>query len=81
MANAAPATVTITSTTGPGQTVTSLKYTDVNDIEVDFLRNVVWLTRAGAGGKLSFDYSALGASITWSVAGGAGGGATTVVLS
>ena len=33
MANAAPATVTITGSTGPGQAVTTLKFTDVVDVE------------------------------------------------
>ena len=81
MANAAPATVTITGSTGPGQAVTSQKFTDVNEIRVDFLRNLLQVTRAGAGGSIYYDYSALGASITWTVTGGAGGGPSVVLFS
>lgn len=69
MANAAPATVTVTGTIGPGQSVTSLKFTDVVDLEVDFLRNVLKVTRAGAAGIQYFDYSAIG-TITWTASGG-----------
>jgi hypothetical protein len=76
MANAAPATVTITSTTGPGQALTAAKYTDVNNLELDFLHNVVRITRAGAGGLIITDYSAIG-TITATVS----GGVTSVTLS
>ncbi len=69
MANTAPATVTITGSTGPGQAVTSLKFTDVNGMEVDFLRNWITFTRAGAQQKQYFDFSAL-ATITWTISGG-----------
>lgn len=69
MANTAPATLTVTGTTGPGSTVTSLKFTDVVDVEVDFLRNVLKVTRAGAGGISYYDYSAL-ATITWTISNG-----------
>jgi hypothetical protein len=69
MANSAPATVTITETTGPGQSVSALKLTDVNAIEVDFSRNVVKVTRSGAGGIQYYDYSAL-ATFTWSISAG-----------
>ena len=69
MANVAPATVTITGSTGPGQAVTSLKFTDVAGMEVDFARNWITFTRAGSGGKQYFDYSAL-ATITWTISGG-----------
>lgn len=69
MANSAPATVTVTGSTGPGQAVTSLKFTDVTDLEVDFLRNVLKITRAGAGGISYFDYSAL-STVTWTISGG-----------
>jgi hypothetical protein len=81
MANAAPATVTITGSTGPGQAVTTLKFTDVNEIRVDFLRNLLAITRAGAGGITYYDYSALGTSITWTVTGGAGGGPSVILFS
>ena len=80
MANIAPATITITGSTGPGQAVTTQKFTDVNGFEVDFLRNWIKITRAGAGGIIYYDYSALGASISWTVTGGAGGGPTVITL-
>jgi len=70
MANTAPATFTITGSTGPGQAVTTQKFTDVVDVEVDFLRNVVKITRAGSGGIIYYDYSAV-ATITWTVTAGA----------
>ncbi len=70
MANSPPATVTITETTGPGLSVTALKQTDINDIEFDFVRNVIKITRAGAGGIQYFDYSAL-ATLTWTISSGA----------
>lgn len=59
MANAAPGKLTITSTTGPGITNTAQVFTDVNDLEFDFLHNVVKVTRSGAGGILYYDLSAL----------------------
>ena len=76
MANVSPATVTITGTTGPGSTVTSLKFTDVVAIEYDFVKNVVKVTRAGAGGISYYDYSAL-TTITQVIA----SGLTTIVMS
>ncbi len=69
MANSAPATVTITETTGPGLTVTALKQTDIVDIEIDFVRNVIKLTRAGAGGIQYYDYSAM-ATLTCTISAG-----------
>lgn len=76
MANSAPATVTITETTGPGLSVTALKQTDIVDIEVDFLRNVIKITRAGAGGIQYYDYSVL-ATLTWTIS----AGVTTITAS
>lgn len=69
MANSAPAAVTITGSTGPGQAVTSLKFADVVDVEVDFNRNVLKITRAGSGGITYYDYSAL-ATVTWTISNG-----------
>lgn len=69
MANVAPATVTITGSTGPGQAVTALKFTDVVGMEVDFGRNWITFTRAGSAVKQYYDYSAL-ATITWTISGG-----------
>jgi len=76
MANAAPATVTITSTTGPGQAVTALKYTDVNDIEFDFFHNIIKIIRTGGGGTQIYDYSAMN-TVTWTIS----GGITTITIS
>lgn len=76
MANAAPATVTITSTTGPGQAVTSQKFTDVNDIEFDFLHNIIKLTRTGSGSTIIYDYSAM-ATVTFTIS----SGVSTLVIS
>lgn len=76
MANAAPGTVTVTGSTGPGQAVTSQKFTDVTKIEADLGANVLKITRAGAGGIIYYDYSALG-TVTWTIS----GGVTTAVFS
>lgn len=76
MANSAPGTVTVTGSTGPGQAVTSLKFTDVTKIEADLGANVLKITRAGAGGISYYDYSALG-TVTWTIS----GGVTTAVFS
>lgn len=70
MANVAPAKVTITSTTGPGQTVTAQVFTDVVDVEVDFVKNTLAITRSGAGSTIYYDYSAI-ATVTWTIASGA----------
>lgn len=59
MPNSAPGKITITSTTGPGQAVTAQVFSDVNSIDFDFNRNVVKVTRQGAGGILYFDFSAI----------------------
>jgi len=69
MANVPPATVTITSTTGPGESVSSLKFTDVTDIEVNFIANTIKITRAGAGGISYYDYSAM-ATLSWTISAG-----------
>lgn len=76
MANSAPATVTVTSTTGPGQSVTSQKWTDVVDLEFDFVKNTIAVTRTGAGGIIYYDYSAM-ATLTWTIS----SGLTTIVVS
>jgi hypothetical protein len=76
MANSAPATVTVTSTTGPGQAVASQKFTDVTKIEADFGANVLKVVRQGAGGTQTYDYSAL-ATLTWTIS----AGVTTIVAS
>lgn len=69
MSNVAPMTVTLSYPTGPGQTTSSLKFTDVNAIEFDSVKNTVKLTRAGAGGISYYDYSA-GTTITATITSG-----------
>ena len=69
MANVSPATVTVTSTTGPGQSVTSQKFTDVVKIEVDFRANTLKLTRDSANGIIYYDYSAM-ATLSWTITSG-----------
>lgn len=69
MANVAPATVTITGTTGPGQAVTAQKFTDVTNVEADFNRNVLKITRSGSNSTVYYDYSAL-ATVTWTISAG-----------
>lgn len=76
MANTSPARVTITSTTGPGIAVTAQVFTDVVDFEVDFLKQTIKITLAGAGGIKYFDYSAL-ATLTWTIT----AGSTAIVAS
>ena len=74
--NVAPATVQITSTIGPGQAVSAVKFADVNDLEFDFFHNLVKITRQGSGGTPIFDYSAMN-TVTISIF----NGITTVVIS
>ena len=69
MANSAPAKITVTSTTGPGQAVTSQVFTDVVDFEVDFVKNTMKVTRSGSGGSIYYDYSAM-ATLTWTITAG-----------
>lgn len=76
MANSAPAVVTITSTTGPGQSVSSLKFTDVVDLELDFEHNIVKIRRSGSGSTQIYDYSAI-ATMTVTIS----AGVTTIVIS
>ncbi len=69
MANFPPATVTVTSTIGPGQAVTSQKFTDVTKFEVDFGANVMRVTRQGSGSVQIYDYSAM-ATLSWTITSG-----------
>lgn len=59
MANAAPAKTVVTSTVGPGVAVTSQTFSDVVAVEYDFVKNTMKVTRAGAGGIIYYDYSAI----------------------
>lgn len=76
MSNTSPASVTVTSTTGPGVALTSKVFTDVVKFECDFVKNTIALTRMAANGTLYVDYSAM-ATLTWTIS----GGLTTVVVS
>jgi hypothetical protein len=76
MANSAPATVTITSTTGPGITNTAKVFSDVVNFEVDFAKNTIKITHANGLTITYYDYSAL-ATLTWTIT----AGATAIVAS
>lgn len=76
MANVAPAKVTITSTTGPGQAATAQVFTDVTDLEIDFAKNTIKITRLGSDSSVYYDYSAM-ATLTWTIT----AGATVIVIS
>jgi hypothetical protein len=69
MPNVSPATVTTSLPTGPGQALSSMKFTDVEGLEVDFLRNLLKIRRTGAGSTLICAYDAA-ATITWTVTNG-----------
>lgn len=76
MSNSAPATVVITDTIGPGNSVSAATFTDVNDLEIDFLHNIIKVTRSGSGSTQIYSYSAV-ATITVSIS----AGVTTVTIS
>lgn len=76
MPNVAPATVTITSTTGPGVTATATVFSNVTDIEVDFLKNTIKITHASGLTISYYDYSAM-ATLTWTIT----AGLTAIVIS
>lgn len=76
MPNVAPATATITSTTGPGQVITAGVFTNVVNFEVDFNKNTIKLTWNGGLNITFFDYSAV-TTFTWVVS----GGLTTLTIS
>lgn len=79
MANVGPAKLTITSTTGPGQAVTALIFTDVQSITVNFGSNTISVTRGGGTTTPAtqfYDYSAMN-TVTWTIS----GGATTIAIS
>lgn len=76
MANSAPASVTITSTTGPGVSAVATVFNNVTDFEVDFKANTIKITHAGGLTISYYDYSAL-ATLTWTIT----AGATAIVAS
>jgi len=75
MANAAPATVTTSYSTGAGQALSSVKFTDVNELNFDFFHNLVKIVRSGSGSTLVCAYDAA-ATITFTIS----NGVTTVVM-
>lgn len=75
-ANVAPAVVTITAPIGPGLTVSTMKFTDVNDLEVDFFHNLIKVTRAGSGSTQIYAYDPIN-TITWTIS----AGVTAIVIS
>lgn len=74
--NFAPAVVVITSTTGAGQAVTNMKFTDVQDLEFDFFHNLIKIMHQGSGSTNIFDYSAMN-TIVCSIV----NGVTTITIS
>jgi hypothetical protein len=69
MANSAPATVVITAPIGPGDAVSALSFTDVNNIEFDFLHNLIKIARTGSGGTQIYAYDSI-ATISVTISGG-----------
>ena len=74
--NTAPATVTITAPIGPGGTVTALKFTDVNDLEIDFFHNLIKILRQGSGSTQIYAYDPIN-TVTWTIV----AGVTSIVIS
>jgi len=74
--NAAPATVTITAPIGPGGTVTASKFTDVQDIEVDFFHNLIKIMRQGSGSTQVYAYDPIN-TVTWTIS----AGVTAIIIS
>lgn len=69
MANVSPATVAITSTTGPGLAAVATTFTNVVDFEVDFVKNTIKVTHGGGLNITYYDYSAM-ATFTWVITAG-----------
>lgn len=76
MANVAPATLTITSTTGAGVSAVATVFTAVVDIEFDFIKNTIKVTHANGRTISYYDYSAM-ATVTWTIS----AGLTTITIS
>lgn len=62
----ASGTVTITSTTGPGLTVTSMVLTNVSDIRFDLSKNMIYVVSNGI--IKEFAYNAV-ATVTFTISG------------
>jgi hypothetical protein len=72
--NAGPATMTTTAIIGNGVAATAIKFTDVQDLDVDFMHNTIKITRA-AGVIETYDYYGMN-TMTWTIS----GGATTITI-
>jgi len=70
MPNITPATVVITSTTGPGIAATSLSFTNVVAIEYDFNKNTIKITHNGGLTITYYSYAAT-ATVTQVITAGA----------
>lgn len=67
MASPSTANVTVTSTTGPGVTVTALVINGVLQVVFDLVRNMIFITDS-AGRIREFAYDAV-ATLTWTISG------------
>ena len=76
MANVGPATATVTAKTGPGISNTAIVFTQVTNIEVDFMGNRLKITHAGGLTITYYEYSDI-ATFTWTIS----AGATTLTIS
>lgn len=63
-------TVTVTGVIGPGFTVTSLVFTEVQKISFDMVENVITLWKDGNRIIRAFDYNAT-TTVTYSISGSA----------
>lgn len=59
MANVPPATVTITSTIGPGLTSTAQVFSNVTELTFDYVKNTVKIAHKGGLLIAYYDYSAI----------------------
>lgn len=75
MANVPPASLTITSTVGPGLSAVANSFSNVVNLEYDFVKNTVKVTHAGGRLISYYDYSAI-VTVTHTIS----GGATTVTI-
>lgn len=70
-----PTKITYTGGIGPGNSVTSLVFNNVTDMEVDFVKKVIIVSYLSASGNnplvQSLDLNVLG-TITWTTASGVG---------
>jgi hypothetical protein len=74
--NTAPATVTITAPIGPGLTATTLKFVDIQDLEIDFVHNLIKIMRVGSGSTQIYAYDPIN-TVGWTIS----AGVTAIVIS